>query len=243
MSERSNFFLIHLVVSIVIVLTSMGIIFLMWYPAPLAKATGALNIFLMILVISIIVGPILGLYVYKEHKKSLKLDLSIIILMQLISSCYGFYTILQGRPVWIVYSIDRFQLIRKNDVVLSNNISTKFKYNEKFWMGPHYVAVKLSDNAKQKESDMFNAVSGLTLAQQPERYIPFKDSKSSLLENTLSLTLLNCCNSSARIKRILGKYPQANGWIPLKANAVDMVVLINKDSANVVKIVDLRPWN
>jgi hypothetical protein len=40
----------------------------------------------------------------------------------------------------------------------------------------------------------------------------------------------------------LKQYPQANAFVPLKANAVDMTVLINKEKGEVVKIVDLRPW-
>lgn len=41
---------------------------------------------------------------------------------------------------------------------------------------------------------------------------------------------------------ILAKYPQAVGWVPLKAIAMDMTVLLD-EQGNVVKIVDLRPWN
>ena len=40
---------------------------------------------------------------------------------------------------------------------------------------------------------------------------------------------------------MIKKYPQAQSWVPLTASAVDMVVLLDKD-AQVVKIVDLRPW-
>lgn len=45
-----------------------------------------------------------------------------------------------------------------------------------------------------------------------------------------------------RVNTIIKKYPQADSLVPLKANAVDMVVLMNKEKGEVVKIVDLRPW-
>ena len=44
------------------------------------------------------------------------------------------------------------------------------------------------------------------------------------------------------LDRLLAKYPQATAFFPLKASAVDMTVLIDQ-KANVVKIVDLRPWH
>ena len=54
---------------------------------------------------------------------------------------------------------------------------------------------------------------------------------------------LNDYNDEVMVRQTLKKYPDANAWLPLKASAVDMVVLINKEKAEVVKIVDLRPWN
>ena len=58
-----------------------------------------------------------------------------------------------------------------------------------------------------------------------------------------SLSQLNQYNTYNDVQRILIKYPNANAWVPLKANAIDMVVLINKDTAEIIKIVDLRPWH
>ncbi|MDC4763642.1 type IV pilin accessory protein, partial [Acinetobacter baumannii] len=57
-----------------------------------------------------------------------------------------------------------------------------------------------------------------------------------------NLNELEKFNSKQQVENILRKYPEANAWVPLKANAVDMVVLMDKNSAQVVKIVDLRPW-
>ncbi len=43
------------------------------------------------------------------------------------------------------------------------------------------------------------------------------------------------------VEKTLAKYPKATAFLPMKASAVDMTVLINKQG-EVVKIVDLRPW-
>ena len=44
------------------------------------------------------------------------------------------------------------------------------------------------------------------------------------------------------VEKTLKAYPYANAFLPLKGNEVDMVVLLNKETARIVKIVDLRPW-
>ncbi|MEG0771590.1 MAG: type IV pilin accessory protein, partial [Clostridia bacterium] len=108
MTSRINFFLGHLFISVLIALITIYVVFLLWYPSPLAQAVGVTHIFLMLLAIDVVIGPILGLLVYKEGKKSLKFDLIVIILLQLSALCYGIYSIEQGRPVWLVYNVDRF---------------------------------------------------------------------------------------------------------------------------------------
>ena len=62
----------------------------------------------------------------------------------------------------------------------------------------------------------------------------------------MSYLFLSCTekkyNDSNIVDKVLSKYPQATAFVPLKANALDMTVLINKEKGEVVKIVDLRPW-
>lgn len=60
MSSRIRFFVSHLLISLIIALITIGLVFLIWYPYPLAKAVGVTHIFLMMLAIDVIVGPILG---------------------------------------------------------------------------------------------------------------------------------------------------------------------------------------
>lgn len=242
MSKRLKFFLAHLSLSCFIACMVLVLVFFVWYPAPLAKAVGVTHIFLMMLAIDVIVGPILSLLVYKEGKKNLKFDLAVIILIQLLAFFYGFYSIAEGRPAWIVYSVDRFQLIRKNNIALQPNVKVKPEYQNISLVGAKFVGVELSKNLDQKQKDMFNAVFGLTLAQQPDRYVSFGQVKQSLQKNAQDLKLLNQFNNPQLVANILNQYPTANAWVPLKANAVDMVVLLNKNTGKVVKIVDLRPW-
>lgn len=242
MSKRIKFFFSHLSISLLIAFLAMVVVFGIWYPSPLAKATGVTSIFLMMLVIDGVVGPILGLFVYKEGKKSLKFDLSVIILIQILALSYGVYSIAQGRPAWLVYSVDRFELVRNNDIQQQPSVSIKLEYRHPRWTGPEYVGVLISKNIKQKQNDMFNSVFGLTLAKQPDRYVRFNQVEHDLNKYSQNLEILNQFNNKEELKYILNQYQDANAFVPLKANAVDMVVLINKEKGEVVKIVDLRPW-
>lgn len=242
-SNRLKFFLSHLSISLLIALLVIGLVFFVWYPAPLAQAVGVAQIFVMMLAIDVIIGPVLGLLVYKEDKKSLKFDLTIIIAIQISALLYGIFSIEQGRPAWLVFHGDRFELIRKNEIVYQNITQAKPQFQQVSWLKPQYVAIQSSKDLKQRNDDMFAEImGGISIAQRPERYVDFAQAKEQIQKRAQNLDLLNQYNDKINVEKILSKYPKATAFVPIKANAVDMTVLINKEKGEVVKIVDLRPW-
>ena len=243
MSKRLKFFFSHLSISFLIALLVIGLVFFVWYPAPLAKAVGVTNIFLMMLAIDVIVGPILGWLVYQEGKKTLKFDLSVIILIQIAALCYGVFSIEQGRPAWLVYNVDRFELVRKNELVDTNIQQAQPQFQQPSWFKPQYVATEFAKDIQQRNDEMFAEVlGGISIAQRPERYVELTQAKTQIQQRALPLVELQQYNPKTDVEKTLAKYPKADAWLPLKANAVDMVVLVNKESASIIKIVDLRPW-
>ena len=243
MSKRLKFFLSHLFISLIIALLVIGLVFFVWYSSPLATSVGVTHIFLMLLAIDVVIGPVLGVLVYKEGKKTLKFDLTVIILLQLSALFYGVYSIEQGRPVWLVYNVDRFELVRKNEIVMGNPTLVQPQFQQISWFKPLFVATEFAKDASQRSDDMFAEVlAGISIAQRPERYVELTKAKKQMQQRAQKLELLQKYNNKTDVEKILAKYPQATAFFPLKASAVDMTVLMDQ-KANVVKIVDLRPWH
>ncbi|WP_434058317.1 TfpX/TfpZ family type IV pilin accessory protein [Acinetobacter pseudolwoffii] len=237
-SKRMKFFLSHLAISLFIATMALLLVFIFWYPFPLSKAVGVTHLFLMMLAIDVIVGPILGFIVYKEGKKTLKMDLTIIILIQIVALIYGLYSIEKGKPAYIVYNIDRFDLIRKNEII--NNDESKV---DSIGISPSYVALKYPEDISLKNKVMFDEVfGGVSLSQRPEYYQELINVRHQIKNKIQPLQKLTDFNDSSRVGKVLTNYPKAFGFVPLKANHLDMTVLVDQN-AQVVKIVDLRPWN
>lgn len=237
MSKKLRFFLSHLSGSLLIAFLALLLVFGFWYPTPLAQAVGVMNLFLMMIVIDVIVGPFLSFLIYKEGKKTLRMDLTIIIFLQFAILIYGLYSIEQGKPAYITYNLDRFELVRKNEI-----ISSDYQYNDNFGSYPSYVAVKYPDDNRLKEKLMFDELfGGISLSQRPDFYQELQSAKQQMDNKVLSLKDLSKYNSPSQVDKILSKYPKAIGFFPLKANNLDMTVLVDKDY-KVIKIVNLRPW-
>lgn len=241
MSKRLKYFIRHFITSCVIAILAIFLVFYVWYPMPLASATGVTKIFLMMLTIDVIVGPLLSFLVYKEGKKTLKFDLLVIIVLQLCAFSYGLKTIADGRPAWIVFYQTGFELVRINDQYIEDTHKIPDEYKHVSWFGPEYTAVIPSTNIKQRGDDVFAEAFGLSLAQKVERYLPIEKVSHQIQKTLLPLPQLYDFNNKEKVDEILKKYPEAKGWLELRANAVSMVVLLDQDM-QVVKIVDLRPW-
>ncbi len=245
LKDKLRAFFMHLLISGILALISLALVYLVWNPAPLYKATGITKIFLLMLGIDLILGPLLTFIVYKKGKKTLKFDLFVIGLLQLIALVYGLYHVYEGRPVWIAYNVDRFDLVRVNEIDTRKLDQAKPEYRQPSFTTPKYVAAIIpNDDIEQKNQILFDEIgNGIAPSQRPELYQPLETVYPNIVKRALPLTQLEQFNNSQLVKQTLEKYPQADSFVPLKANAVDMTVLIDKKSGGkVVAIADLRPW-
>ena len=243
MNQRLKFFLCHLLISIIIALIVTGIIFFIWYPSPLAQAVGVTHLFIMLILIDLIVGPLMTLLIYKKDINAFKMDLSIIIIIQIAALVYGLHSITQGRPAWIVFNQNKFELIRVNDQFIENTEHINENFQNVSWTGPQYAASIHSQNMKQREDDLFmDALGGVSLAQRPERYVTLSHVKQEIQQHSKVLDNLKKYNDVKLVEKILKQHPEATAYLPLKANKLDMVILLNKKEGSIVNIVNLRPW-
>lgn len=203
MTKRLKFFFSHLSISILLALIIIAWVFLIWYPQPLAQAVGVTHIFLMMVAIDVVLGPVLGFVVYKEGKKTLKFDLVVIILIQLSALSYGLYSIAQGRPVWLVYNVDRFELVRNNEII-ETNTQTQAQFKTPSWFSPKFAAVQIAKNNDERSKNMFEELlGGVSLAQRPERYVSLAQVKLQIQKRAQNLNELKKYNSKQQVKEIL----------------------------------------
>ena len=244
MTSRLNAFLIHLLISTCIAVAVIGVVFFVWYPAPLHTAVGVTQIFLILLAVDVVLGPLLTLLVYQVGKKTLVMDLTVIALLQLSALGYGLWTVAEGRPAWLVFAADRFDLVRVLDIDERKLDQAEAHYRQPSLLGPQWVAAVNPTDADEKNDLIMESVfAGVDLPQRPNLYQSLDSQKTAIQQRLLELSALPKANTEVSINTILAKHLKANAWLPLRAYNQDMVVLMHKETAEVVAIVDLRPWN
>lgn len=242
-SPRFKAFVIHLCGSLTIGLAMLWLVFGVWYPAPLHEAVGVTGIFVMLLAVDVVIGPLLTLLVFKVGKKTLVFDMAVILLLQVSALAYGVWTVAEGRPAWLVFNADRVDVVRALDIDTRQLEAAAPDYRNAPWFGPRWVGADSPDDPKQRQALMLEAAAGGSdVPQRPELYRPLEQMAPAIRAKALPLERLAVFNDSARVQAELKPWGGADAWLPLMAGAQSMVVLINKDSAKVVAVVNLLPW-
>lgn len=242
MPIRLKAFLLHLSLSGIIAVLALLLVFRLWYPDPLHRAVGVTHIFLLLLLIDVILGPFLTLLVYKEGKKTLVFDLSVIAALQLSALGYGLWTVAEGRPAWLVFNTDRFDLVRVLDIDTRKLDQAHPEFRQPSWLGPRWVAAAPPGDSAARNQLIFESVQGGSdVPQRPDLYRPLGDSVEQVTERLSPLSELQKFNSADEVQSAISQWPEADAWLPLMAGT-PMVVLLRKETAEVVAVVDLRPW-
>ncbi|HTF84927.1 MAG TPA: hypothetical protein VL987_10115, partial [Cellvibrio sp.] len=117
------------------------------------------------------------------------------------------------------------------------------KYRKLSWMGPCWVAARIPDDVEARNALTFDAVfAGVDLPQRPDLYIPFEEERARIQTKARDLEQLKQFNEAALVESVLLQWPEANAYLPLMAPAQALTVLIEKDSARIIALVELNPW-
>lgn len=238
---RLKAFGIHLGISILIALVSLYIVFMVWHPAPLAKVVGVTQIFIMMLGIDVILGPLLTFIVARQGKKSLKFDVAVIIVLQFTAFTYGIYNIAISRPVYIAFDTSRFEVVQANNIPEFSLKEATSPYDVLGWGQPKFVAVKPVASISQKNNRLFVELeTDVAPSMQPNLYEPLDNQWSIMSTQAKPLNQLKHHNNEKEIESIIANYSEADSWLPLKGYESDAVVLLNKAEQRIIGIVDLR---
>ncbi|UWX04340.1 hypothetical protein H1235_04010 [Pseudoxanthomonas sp. NC8] len=144
---------------------------------------------LVMLVIDITAGPLLTLVVYKPGKPSLRFDLSVIALVQAAFLAYGLHTLWQSRPVFLVGSDVRFNLVMASEVDPAQLAKApRPEWRTLSSTGPVLVGVLPPADQQQRRSLLDILLeTGRDQEQLPEQYRPYDEVRSLVLAKSVPL--------------------------------------------------------
>lgn len=188
-------------------------------------------------------NPLPHFDLYELGKKSLRMDLAIIVALQVAALAYGLWSIAQARPAWIVFNKDRFDIGQANELDRREEAQARPEFRAVSWTGPRWVvSVAPPASAKYNELLMESMAGGPDLPQRIDLYRPLSENADAIRGRLKDLSELDRFNDAASVAAVTARWPQADAFVPLMAKAKPMTVLMRKADASIVAIVNLNPW-
>ena len=230
---------IHLAISILFLSTLAALLVWRWYPPGLFHMAQADKLLVLIGGVDVVLGPLLTLIVYKQGKKSLRFDLTVIALMQLGALCYGLHAAWQSRPVYMVGAVDRFNLMFANEIARDELPRAAAEYRRLPVFGPRLVGIVVPTDPVERDKALMEALAGKDLPANPAKYQPYSSIAAALVATAIPATRL-LSDVPATERKVLqaaiarsGKTPAQLFAVPIESSRGEAVMLVLRDGTPV----------
>lgn len=247
---RWRAFLLHVGLSALIAAGVVAVMMLVWFPGPFFRAMGGNDLVMILIGVDIVIGPVVTLVVFNRAKprQLLRMDLAIIGLLQACALAYGVHVISVARPVYMVFTVDRFDLVAANDLreqELARVTDPRFQGIP--WGRPRTVAVKTPADPNEQMRIIQSALQGADLQTFPQHYVDYASLAGRALKASQPIAVLRRRHpeAAAYIDSTLaglGRSDADTRFLPLKARSRDYCVLVDARSGAVAGFLELYPW-
>lgn len=241
--------IMHLGISASIASVVLIAMIAVWFRPPYFEATRGSDLFMILMGVDVILGPLLTLIIFDTRKKGLKYDLAIVAAVQIGALLYGLNAIAASRPVYAVFVKDRFELVLSKDIDASDDerpASLKFE-RPPVIMGPEFIAAERPIEPKERERLLFSGLAGRDIQFFPQYYVPYEEQKvraAAVGGRIEQLKKLNP-NNTAAIERAIersGRQGEQLSYLPLRTTNKDLTVLLDSKSGDVIAVISVSPW-
>lgn len=245
---RSRFFAggIHFCVSLLMASFAAFLVFYLWYPNPYREVSGGRELFLLVVAVDIIIGPVLTMIVFNQNKRwfELRRDLIFIGVIQIAALAYGLWSVCAARPVHMVFEYDRFRMVHAVDVDPQLLVHSPANVVVMPMTGPTLLALRPFKDAKESMEATMAALQGLTLASRPELWMPYGEATEMVLKEAkpTAILLQRFDSRSQEIQQALqgvGRSVQDVVYLPMAGRKSFWTVFLDPVTAEVLAIMDL----
>jgi hypothetical protein len=235
----------HLALSAAVAGTVFVLVYCVWYPLGLFSIAGGRELFALIAVVNVVAGPLLTLVVFVPGKRGLGFDLLAIALTQVAALAYGVNILSESRPAFLVFSKDRFELVRANDLDPEQLAKAKPPFSEVPLAGPIVAGALLPTNREELDLLVFLAPSGIDVTSFPRYFVPYDRVRADVRAKAAPIAGLRKLNAPQAVDAALRETRLGERdlrFLPVRAGKIDLTALVDAAQGDVVRVVALKPW-
>lgn len=228
-----------------------ALVFLVWYPEPFDKLIKGRDLFLLLLGVDLVCGPLLTLILFDPLKAKYKwrIDMALIVCIQCFALAYGMAQMAGSRAVFLAFEGDRFRVVQADDVVRDRLNLAPVDVGPPGWGRPRLIGTRLlAATDPTFASSIQLAMQGLHPAFRPERWVAYESIRSDVQKVLQPISELKARHSLKRgeldrFQQDAGLDDAALGYLPLvRGETTDWVAIIRRDNAQPVAYFHMDGW-
>lgn len=222
------------------------LVFLIWYPYPYREISGGRELFGLLILVDLVLGPSLTFIVFspKKNWKELRKDLLVIATFQLAAISYGLWVVASARPVHMVFEIDRFRIVHATEIPAELLENVTVDIDALPWTGPTTLSVRGFKNQQESSEMTLAALQGLNLASRPELWQSYELGIKDVKKAAKSLDQVK--RHFPQYESLLNEALHASGYtvekisvLPLVGRSSFWTVLLNSDTGKIVALLPI----
>jgi len=229
---------IHLGFSLVVAIGAALVVLGVWYPYPYREISGGRELFLLVVTVDVILGPLITFVVFNltKPRREKLLDFCVIVVLQLTALAYGLWAVFQARPVHTVFEYDRFRVIHAAEVPGEELPKTPFGIEPLPITGPTLLALRPLLREEQMDFTIA-ALGGQSLSARPVPWQSYAAAREAVLGAARPATELEqrFPANAVEIRRAIqaaAQLPSNLSYLPLVARGdVVWTALIDRQTA------------
>jgi hypothetical protein len=230
----------HLGASIAVAAIAAGLVFLLWYPTPYREISGGRELFLLVVAVDVVIGPLITFAVFdiRKPKSELVRDLGVVALLQIAALAYGLSAVADARPAIVALEGSRLRVVRAIDVDREDLANAPADLRSLSFTGPVFVATRVPD-ASEKLEAIDRGLSGQDIGMRPEFWLPLEQAAAARTRAAQPLRRLSerfprRTAEIAAAAALSGRPLEQLGYLPILARRTDWTALVDLKDGSVV---------
>ena len=172
----------HLGISVAVALASAAVVFGLWYPAPYRQMLQVGHIYLLVLVVDVVCGPLLTLVLAspKKSRRERWLDFSFVGVIQLVALAYGMHSVWVARPVVLAFEADRLKVVTANEVEAESLPKAPTGLQHLPWAGVLQVGTRRPISGEEMVASVRKDMAGLSRSLRPDWWLPWTEAREAM---------------------------------------------------------------
>lgn len=164
----------HALLSLAIGVACAAIVFLAWYPMPYREILGVGSIFMLILIVDVVCGPLMTLILAspRKSKRETIFDFTLIGTIQLAALLYGLHSVWVARPAVLAFERDRLVVLGANEIETEQLNKAPQGLRSLPFSGVLKVGTRKAASNKEFFESVETGLAGISPGMRPAWWVP-----------------------------------------------------------------------